>query len=156
MIGDTDRHVAELHVVPLAQVDENQQLGCPIQMRRAGFERAFFQEMRQVQDPREELRRTRRHLFGDGSVVNETDEDGDQSAHVEGKTDPLPVRQPGPTLQPAGRDIQPAAPRGHGSDGLIKLMDILRDEVESTMMLTGRGTVEAIDASLVAPMPALA
>ena len=42
-----------------------------------------------------------------------------------------------------------------GSDGLIKLMRVLRDEVESTMMLTGRGSIEAIDASLVTPMPAL-
>ncbi len=39
-----------------------------------------------------------------------------------------------------------------GSDGLVKLMEVLRDEVESTMMLTGRGTVDAIDASLVTPM----
>ena len=43
-----------------------------------------------------------------------------------------------------------------GSDGLVRLMEILRDEVESTMMLTGRGTIASIDASLVAPMPALA
>ena len=42
-----------------------------------------------------------------------------------------------------------------GSDGLIKLMEVLRDEVESTMMLTGRGSIESIDASLVTPMPAL-
>ena len=42
-----------------------------------------------------------------------------------------------------------------GSDGLVRLMEVLRDEVESTMMLTGRGTIDSIDASLVAPMPSL-
>ena len=42
-----------------------------------------------------------------------------------------------------------------GEEGVAQVLDILRDEVESTMMLAGRPTVDAIDSSLVAKMPAL-
>ena len=43
-----------------------------------------------------------------------------------------------------------------GADGVVAVMDVLRDEVESTMMLAGCGTIDSIDGSLVTRMPALA
>ena len=42
-----------------------------------------------------------------------------------------------------------------GADGLTGVLEILRDEMESTMMLSGRPDVASLDATLVRQMPAL-
>jgi 4-hydroxymandelate oxidase len=42
-----------------------------------------------------------------------------------------------------------------GAEGVVQVLDILRDEVESAMMLTGQPSMDAIDRSLIAHMPAL-
>ena len=40
-----------------------------------------------------------------------------------------------------------------GEGGLLDVLDILREEVEITMMLTGRPTIRALDATLVTRVP---
>jgi isopentenyl diphosphate isomerase/L-lactate dehydrogenase-like FMN-dependent dehydrogenase len=42
-----------------------------------------------------------------------------------------------------------------GEDGLSGVMDILRDELEITMVLSGRPTVDSIDSTLIRKMPVL-
>jgi 4-hydroxymandelate oxidase len=42
-----------------------------------------------------------------------------------------------------------------GASGLAELLGVLREEVEITMMLTGRPTIASLDRSLVTPMPEL-
>ena len=42
-----------------------------------------------------------------------------------------------------------------GEDGLTGVLEILRDEMESTMMLTGRPTLASLDATLIRKMPSL-
>jgi len=42
-----------------------------------------------------------------------------------------------------------------GERGLLDVLDILREEVETTMMLSGRPTIRSLDASLVTKMPDL-
>ena len=40
-----------------------------------------------------------------------------------------------------------------GADGVSAVLDILRDELEMTMMLCGRPNIGSIDSSLIARMP---
>lgn len=42
-----------------------------------------------------------------------------------------------------------------GADGLVMLLDILREEVEMTMMLCGRPTIDSLDPTLVTRLPDL-
>jgi 4-hydroxymandelate oxidase len=42
-----------------------------------------------------------------------------------------------------------------GADGMVMLMDILREEVEATMMLISRPTIGSLDATAVTRLPEL-